>query len=336
MNEVIEHQCSNESIIQSILVEGMYKAVDYDQTGKITYVRKYNYFSFSRSNDLMRVRRRGYENNVLQGPEEMSEYKDLFYSPAPTVEVNHRQTALISLAERPQPYPLDFGYGLDYRDDLNKLVPRSSGWESSNKEGILTVRQDPANPSLILLEAHRNEVRCLTWIDPARGNLIVRRKIYEVLPDSLNQELVWDESEIIPKQFGKTWFFEKAWRETYQPYYETNGVPVLGKNYLQKEEIFTVTNFVAGASFKPDEFEFSTNNFPGLMVLQDKVGGKTIDLTTGGIIPTNAKTWQLHPRPPQAAASDAASSNRRKLVAAIGAVLSVLMLVVVVRLGRRK
>jgi len=300
VNNVIERQCSNESSVQSVLIEGSYVSAIYNPKGQAENIWYYGYFSFARSNDLMRVLRLGYEDTAPQKSDHtgrVTENVELFYSPSCSVYIGlSQQIAHKSAAEKPQPYPLDLGYGIYCRGDNGILDTLSPNWERVNKEGLLTVRKDPDNPSLLLAELRRDQVRVRSWIDPAHGNLIVRRKTDQVLTGPENRELVWDEYEIVPKKFGKSWFFERAWHKEYRQNSDAKEFTIPSETYLYNQESFTVTNFVAGADFKLGELEFSTNNFPRLVILEDKIFGKTIDLTTGQVIPTNATTWELHPK----------------------------------------
>ncbi|HUJ11532.1 MAG TPA: hypothetical protein VL171_16085 [Verrucomicrobiae bacterium] len=300
--QVVERQRSNESAIASVLIKGAYKAVEYGRTGQVTYVWQYDFFSFSRSNDLMRVLRRGHEEVMPHDAKDSRDFVQFkvdeiqFYSPKSTVEVDlGGPIAQRRRAERPQPYPLSFGYGLIYRDDIDGIESLASAWEGVSREGLLTVRHAPDDPRLLLAEVRRGQMRVRCWIDPDRGNIIVRRKADQLVPGSRDKWLVLEEYEIAPKQFGSSWFFEKAWGKRYLRYYEPEGSAIPRGTYLREEQTLAVSNFVAGATFKPEEFEFSTNSFPHLMVLQDTMRDKTIDLTTGQVIPTNAHTWVLHP-----------------------------------------
>jgi hypothetical protein len=298
---IIDRIRSNEFVVSSVLIEGTYERFDYNADGELVYYTTNTTYRFSRSNDLIKVE---YEAHCRARIAQHGELVPLdlhnisFYTADSTVDVNLKnRTATIRYVDHPHPFPLSFGYGLDYQviyfaESPNKAEIRttSASLEDNLRGGFLRARKDPVNPELILLEAVGPTAKARWRIDPQRGYLIVSREGYAIMPVLPTGELLVDKTEVTPKQYDSHWYIERARQEYCTAVANDSSLKELCPEW--RIEIFTATKFVPQASLKPGELQFSTNHFPNLSFLADSVKNQILDLVTGKRMPWGSSSQQ--------------------------------------------
>jgi hypothetical protein len=304
--EIIEHISANEANLSSVAIEGKYVNADIDANGQVVYIRRFPTYRFSRSGTLMKVERQG--EHIIRD-ESSNELVTLelnevvFYSPESSVTVDLDQMiADKDKPESPFPFPLEFGYGLNYLAEGGQIRSQAGVLNELASAGLLSCRNDDNAPPLVILETTRGRVSFRDWIDPTRGYLLVRSEAREQLPEPWATTFLLERDEVVPMQFGSNWYIASARRETHTVVSrDANSRSVLAR---RKEEELTVTNFRAGVAFEPGELEFSTNKFPGLRMLIDRLARERIDMETGQHFPLPPPATPVFVRcPPSATAS---------------------------------
>ena len=294
--EIIRHVKENEAKLESVVIEGSSENIQYDVSGKPTFVQVDRSYRFSRSGPLFRVERQGEQYTKQKKSDTLvpvERDETIFCSPVSVVyvynsRITHARKALFF--ERPTPFPLQFGYQFRWDYESGEILPFSTETEKLLKDGTWSAREikDPTgqnaqSPNLVLLERNerwhnRFDYRYRYWIDPDRGYLVVKQEYHQLIP-ALNRELLLAKEEVVPKQFNGVWFVESAHSDNYNVVGEN---PAAKEIFLTRiEETFKVTKFQAGVKFKPGELEFSEKNFPQLQTIQNAQTNELVDVQTG-------------------------------------------------------
>lgn len=283
LNEIIEGLRANEAKTSLVVIEGSYALARTDASGRPVFGRTDRFFRFSRSNEVIKVERRGEYSADGVVRAEFDEV--IFHSPDSTINIflpgatkaEKWSPETPSPYERPSPFPLLFGFGLDY---ASRSIPQlSSGLERAQRKGVLIARTDPQTPKLILLESTNSTGVIRYWIDPQSGYLVVRRQIELIVRKQGAERILFEKMEAVPKQFDGHWFVASGYCErrimsTLDPAEEGF---LMG---TEREEI-NVRTFKPRVWFKAGELEFSISNFPNLTDIFDHTRNERLNVRTG-------------------------------------------------------
>jgi hypothetical protein len=285
IDRVIQRLGANESNALLVVIEGQYELARTDASGKPVFGRADRFFRFSRSNEVMKVERRGQYSADGVVRAEFDEI--IFHSPDSTVAVSlpGATKAEKGPPERPSPFPLFYGFGLDYFCPSGCQRPEvrlpSVGWAQAKQEGLAICRKDPQNPKLIILEESGKDGRIMArhWIDSERGYLLVRMEVDLLVRGDSRQAIPFYRMEATPKRFDGRWFIASASSE--RRMMSTLDPDEQGFFMGTEREQIEITACRFAVDFKPGELEFSVSNFPNLTDIFDRTRSERLNLRTG-------------------------------------------------------
>lgn len=280
MTKLITNIKAGETNYETIIVKGKCVSSSYDAAGQLTYARVDRQYVFSRDHKLMKVEREGDIHLPGKDPERKVIPVDelVFYAPNSTVYLSNKRTiARVEERELPSPFPLEFGINFTFGSD-GEVKCFSDFLEESLKLRKITLGVDPKYPSLIFIDDHAGRARFKYWIDPLRGYLVVRKEVFLVSVDSL-KEVLFEYSEVKPKQYDGVWFMESGRRVRRNIVHEDEKT---GDVVTSREELaIQVSKFETNPIFVKDEMVFNPRNFPYLSHIFLPKTNERINLRTG-------------------------------------------------------
>lgn len=270
---------ANEANLNSVLIEGRYESQDCSPVGQVMAQRTDYTNTFMRAGELVKMVRVRKTVHSQDG-----DLETLFYTPKSTTWVyGENHLASIEPPEKPFPFPLYYGFVVRYLvDGQARISGIAASLEKRAHEGSLTFKVAPEDPSLILAEWTVDQIRGRYWVDPNRGYLVVKLVGETVLPKPWNRVLLLEETTVTPKQYGTQWYIADGVRKLYK---EIGDNPATMTSYLAYKETFVVYRCDFQAHFSAGELQFSTNQFPQLDYLYDRIKKERLDVRTGEWIP---------------------------------------------------
>ncbi|MCG3150053.1 MAG: hypothetical protein PCFJNLEI_03520 [Verrucomicrobiae bacterium] len=217
--DLIAQVKSNENVASSVVIEGYYTRVLYDERGGEQNREELDSFRFTRVGDAVKLETRGWLS--IASPDGakplMSPIDSVFYYSRGSAVRAGPGASRGQIWQRlcPSPFPLFTGTGIQCVSRNGKYLLLSSLLEEHAQQGRLHYHTETTDPGILVVELNgkpENGVagKVVFWLDTKRDYLVLKRKAYMIGVPKPGVETLLEAFEASAKRFGDYWFIEKG------------------------------------------------------------------------------------------------------------------------------